>query len=99
MKCVDNQRPIECTQLWKTFFERYKIVCNGTEDSKDREILEDWNNLSIQWIRSFMKLHDLNRLRIYEHILLFHGKDLYIKHGPLRWLSKQVCIIFKHLIL
>jgi hypothetical protein len=48
------------------------------------------NALADDWITRFLKLHDEARLRIYVHMLLIHGKDLYDIYGPLRWLSNQV---------
>ena len=91
MNFIDNERPVECARIWKEFFERYRIVTNGPDSNEDVSVLDNWEKYSEDWINRFMKLHDIKRLRIYEHILLFHGKALYLKHGPLRWLSNQVC--------
>lgn len=90
---VRNNLCKQFTSLWRDLFDMYHVVTNGIEptDQRAQYIFDHWDTFADAWIERFLLIHDAHNFRIYVHLLLAHGKDLYQIYGPLRWVSNQGC--------
>jgi len=79
--------------LWTTTFKMYNIISDGysDEDTEAKDIYNKWDEKAKEVLKLFLEVHDAHRCRIYMHLLLCHGRDLFDIYGPLRWLSNQGC--------
>lgn len=73
--------------LWSRLFQFLEFVDTGSCAVNDLEA--NWYTLADKWISDFKNLHQRGAMRIYEHILLAHGLDLYYRYGPLKHISNQ----------
>jgi len=83
---LDNEKNL-FVDVWSTLVRLYKAVSYGPDD--DDNIFDKWDEIVEDWKEKFRKLHTKRLLRIYPHIIIDHGKDLYKEHGPLARLSQQ----------
>jgi hypothetical protein len=75
------------TEVWTTLFRLYNVVSYGAAEGDD--ILEKWDEVVLEWKTKFDLLHMHQSMRVYPHIILDHGKDLLLEHGPLAVYSQQ----------
>ncbi len=66
-----------------------RIISYGPTKEGDSEILASWSTEVTHWKKLFASVHRTREMRIYPHIIVDHGKDVFERHGPLEKLSQQ----------
>lgn len=67
----------------------YRIVSYGPKTPEENEIFLNWDSAVDEWKKDFQELHRFREMRIYPHVIVDHGKDIYERHGALTQYSQQ----------
>lgn len=65
------------------------LVADGPKTAEEKEIFTNWEQEVICWKKQFTEIHRLREMRIYPHIIIDHGKQIYERHGLLSALLQQ----------
>ena len=87
---VDANRDLT-TMVWRQFRYMFEDLQDGIFRNEEREVIpkDEWNSRAIVWGGSFVRVHEKGSMRIYPHMMIYHGADVVERHGPLRDLSQQ----------
>ena len=76
-------------KIWQKLACFLHIVSDGPSNADEEAMLENWDAEVEQWKADFALLHRLREMRVYPHIIMDHGQELYLRHGPMSKLSQQ----------
>ena len=65
------------------------LVADGPQTEEDNQVFNNWTEEVTAWKANFSELHRLREMRVYPHIIVDHGKQIFDRHGPLSALSQQ----------
>jgi hypothetical protein len=78
-------------KVWVEWRWRYNCLKKGILQNQKGETVTaaDWTRSARQMGKNWIKVHGADTVRIYVHIMIYHGADLVLQWGPLQFWSQQ----------